>query len=270
MRLVAALLLSITLSACGRLFETEAGTELWLPIAGRAVGGDGRVFLTTLTIANQSDAIAETAISYFPSASPGKAPRVTQLRLAPRSTISHELDATLVPPDSPTGALRVVANVPITLSGRIHNAGAPGAVYAAIPREMAIGTGESTRLHASAPFRLYAAETKGHPLYFAVRMFDQTGHLVASRRLYLSALEQRSWNFEQPFSSMEVEGVNGSGTIVVAGSSTSPARQLLAFEMARPTRPRHRLATGELAAYGLATAALIFGALFRRRPWLRE
>ena len=266
MRLVAALLLSITLSACDR----SAPTETWLPIAGRAVAGDGRLFLTTLTVENKGEATADTAISYFPSASPDGAPRTVSLRVQPRSTVRYELPASLVPPAAPTGSLRLASNHPIAVTGRIHNAGSAGAVYAGIPREMAIASGESTRLRGAAPFRLYVAETRGHPLYFAVRMFDQTGQLITSRRLYVSALEQRSWNFAEPFASMDIQGFNGSGAIVAAGSATSPARDLLAFEMTKPQRPRHRLATGELASYGLATAVLLLGTLLRRRSWLRE
>ena len=48
MRLVAALLLSITTSA----LATSESREVWLPMSGRAVAADGRLFLTTVAVSN--------------------------------------------------------------------------------------------------------------------------------------------------------------------------------------------------------------------------
>lgn len=266
MRLAAALLLSITTPA----FAGLAAREVWLPIAGRALAGDGRMFLTTVTITNSSEREAAVTLSYFSSASPNKPPRSFGLRIAPRSTATHELGPELVLSDGPTGALRITSDVPIEAAGRVHS-GTVGSTFNAIPREMAIASGESTRLRsggAAVPYRLYAVETKGHPLYFAVRLFNAGGRHLGSRRLYLSALEQRAWNFNEAFTSMEIEGINGSGAIIAAGSATSTeSRDVTAFEMELPSRPRHGLGWPERAAYGAAAAVLLVAAVRRRHRW---
>lgn len=258
MRLVAALLLSITTQS----LAAGPAREVWLPIAGRAVGGDGRLFLTTVTLTNPGASIAAVTLSYFPSATPGQPPRTVLLRVPARSRFTHVLGPELVPPERAVGALRMTSDVPIEASGLVHSS-STGATFQAVPREMAIGSGEVTRLRAAAPFRLYVVETQGHPLLFAVKLLDDSGQEVRTRRLYVSGLEQKVWNFDEGFASMEIRAINGSGKIIAAGSSTT-SRELIAFAMELPLRPRHRLGWPEWTAYGFVAAALGVVAIKRR------
>jgi len=158
----------------------------------------------------------------------------------------------------------MTSDVPIEASGLVHSS-STGAMFQAVPREMSIGSGEVTRLRAAAPFRLYVVETKGHPLLFSVKLFDDRSREIRNRRLYLSGLEQRVWNFEEALTSMEIRVINGSGAIIAAGSSSSPTtRELTAFAMQLPRRPRHRLGWLEWTAYGFVAAALGVVAIKRR------
>lgn len=249
------------------LFSIAAGRELWLPVAGRATSGSGRTFRTELTITNPSERPADVTLSFFPSARPHQPPRTFELSVPASSLIVHDLGVDLVAPETPTGGLRIESNAPVLVSARVH-AGAAAGVFRALPPRAAIGTGQSTTLRGtSGPdrYRLYAVETKGHPLYFSVRLFDGAGRPRSSRRLYLSGLEQRSWEFTEPFTTMRIEGINGSGRIVAAGSVVDAATGgVSAFEMEVPGKPRHRLGTGEIAAYAAVAGMLIFAAVRKR------
>ena len=264
MRCVAVLLLSITTSA----FGASAGREVWIPVAGRATSGDGRTFLTTVAITNTSDKPADATISYFPSASPQQQPRTLPLRLPPHATVTHELGAEVVPAKSPTGGLRIQATAPIVASARVHT-GNVGGTFQAIPTDLAIGSGESTLVHGAGEpgtYRLYVMETRGHPLYFSVKLLDRNAKTVTYRRLYLSGFEQRNWAFHEPFTSMHIDGINGSGRIVAAGSLVDPVtRDVVPFEMLLPSRSRHRLPWPEVAAYSVAAAMLLAVAIWKKR-----
>ena len=264
MRCVAVLLISITTSA----FGASAGREVWIPIAGRATGSDGRTFLTTVAITNTSATPADATISYFPNASPHQQPRSLPVRLPPHATVTHELGPEVVPAASPTGGLRIQATAPIVASARIHT-GTVGGTFQAIPTDMAIGTGESTLVHGTGvpgTYRLYVMETKGHPLYFSVKLLDRSARTVTYRRLYLSGFEERYWAFDEAFTSIHIDGINGSGRIVAAGSLIDPVtRDVVPFEMLLPSKSRHRLPWPEVAAYSIAATALLVVAIWKKR-----
>ena len=264
MRCVAVLLLSITTSA----FGASAAREVWIPIAGRATSGDGRTFLTTLAITNTSSEPAEATIAYFPTASPQQRPRSLPLRLPRHATVTHELGAEVVPAKSPTGGLRIQATAPIVATARVH-AGDVGGTFQAIPTDLAIGTGESTLIHGTGQpgnYRLYVMETRGHPLYFSVKLLDRNAKTVTYQRIYLSGFEQRNWAFYEPFTSMQIDGINGSGSIVAAGSLIDPvSHDVVPFEMLLPSRSRHSLPWPEVAAYSVAAALILVVAIWKKR-----
>jgi hypothetical protein len=241
-----------------------AATELWVPVVGRAQGAGGREFFTTIYVTNTSDGDADVMLSFFVAAQPGQASRDVRMRIKPSATATHEVQHIAA------GSLRISAASPVTAVARIYSRGAGpevAAVLNAIPSQFAIGSGESTILHGStrdSRYKLYVAETHALPLYFSVTLEDVNGKKTGSRRLYVGPHEQRSWDFTEPFDVVRVEGINGSGKIVVAGSQILNVTQdSVMYEMLLPAKPRHRIGWPEWLAWAVAAGALVVAGLRR-------
>lgn len=240
--------------------------ESWIPVAGHTAGP--RPFFTTVYMTNPATTMNDVTVSFFASAQPHVAPRTIALELGPNQSGAVDLGPQLVGEEGAVGALRIRSTAPLLAEARVFSANAMGTVLHAIPAQFAIGTAESTILHvpAGARYKLYAVETHGFPLYFAVKLMPDN----LERRLYLSPNEQRSWDLGELFrgitpSALQITGVNGSGKIIVAGTAIAPQSQdVTAFEMSLPTEARHRLRWPELTAY-IAVVLAIIAALFRMR-----
>ncbi len=262
--------LTLTLLFAGvTAFANYPGKDLWIPVAGNAVGAGGRTFTTIVSITNVAPRPASVTLSFFAAAQPGQPQGTITVAILPERTYVHAVGPELARPDRPIGALRITSTEVVVADAQMVSSVAGtsnvAAVGAAIPSELAIGTGESTLLHGSTSgsrYKLYAAETHGFPLYFSVTLTDVNGRIVDSRRLYLGPHEPRSWELNGPFTTIAIRGINGSGRIVVAGAQIANDSQDTSFyEMLLPTRPRHRIAWPEWLAYGVAGAALLAAAL---------
>ncbi len=257
-------------------FAGYPAREAWLPVVGRASGLGGRGFYTTVYLTDMSRSTNDVTLSFFAAGQPNATPRSITMQLGPGQTGAAEVGPQLTGEAGAIGALRVRSTGPVVAQAHVYSRIATqrpgsevGAVLNAIPAEYAIGTGESTPLHvpAGARYKLYAAETKGFPLYFSLR----SNTIAAERRLYLGPYEQRSWDLAEIFpgaqiSAITVEGVNGSGKIVVVGTSIAAESQdFSVYEMSLATEPRHRMRWSEAAAYIAVALALVFAALYRMK-----
>lgn len=264
------LLLVCSLALAVRALGNYPGKDLWIPVAGHAIGADGRVHATTVFITNTSDEAADVRMSLHASGEVGKEPRTVSVRIAAGATHVQDLADRLTTAQRPIGALQISASQPVVadawLSSRpATQPGATGSVISAIPSEFAIGSGESAVMHAStadARFKLYVAETRGFPLYFSVTAVDANGRRTEARRLFVDRYDQRSWALPGTFVALHVAGVNGSGKVIFAGSRIDNATQDTSFfAMTLPSRARHRISSLEWTAYALAAAALLLAAL---------
>jgi hypothetical protein len=248
--------------------------ESWIPVVGRATGVAGRGFYSTIHITDTTRRMNDVTLSFFPAAQPNVTPKAQTLQLGPGQSGAIEVGPQLTGDAGAVGALRIRASGPVIAEAFVYSRGANepagsevGTVLNAIPVESAIGTGESTVLHVpdNGRYKIYAVETKGFPLYFSIR----SDTIPTERRLYLGPHEQRSWDLAEIFpgsriSDLEIAGVNGSGKIIVAGTSiTSQSQDFTAYEMSLPTRPRHRMPWPEAAAYVGAAIAIAAVALYR-------
>lgn len=260
----------------GNAFAGYPSRDAWLPIVGHAAGYGGRVFLTTIYLTDVSHAPNEVTLWFYSSAQPHVLPRAVRLDLGAGKTAAVDVGPQLVGEAGGIGALHIHARGQVIATARIFSR-APndppgaevGAVVNAIASRYAIGTGESTILHVPTGerYKLYAVETHGFPLYFSV--MAEPSHY--QRRLYLAPNEERSWDVDELFravdvSSLRVTGINGSGKILLAGTSIeSGSQDFSVFEMSLPTEPRHRLRWPELTAYIACALALIAAAIVARR-----
>jgi hypothetical protein len=269
-----AIILATLFLTAAELLAGYATRDAWIPVVGHAVGYAGRGFYTTVYLTDTSQAMNDVTLSFYAAAQPHVAPRQITLQLAPQQTATVDLGPQLVGDAGATGALHIHSTGRLVATARVYSRGANespaaevGATLNAIPSQYAIGTGESTLLHvpAGARYKIYAAETYGFPLYFAVMTMPGS----AERRLYLSPNEQRSWDLDELFhgtsaTSLQLTGVSGSGKIVVTGTSIAETSQDFAvWEMLLPTEPRHRLRWPELTAYFAVAIALASAAVYR-------
>lgn len=264
------------------LFAGYTSSRAWLPVVGQASGYGGRGFYTTLLIANSSGAANDLQLAFFAAAQPGRSPRTISLHLAPAQPGRLVIGPDLVG-NGGIGALRITGSAPFVGQARIFSRGAndpPGSEVGmtlnAIPAAFAVGNGETTTLlapSASARYKIYAVETAGFPINFSIAPFDADGRPFPPRRLYLGAHEQRSWTIQEIFgvpggtiAELVLTGVNGSGRIVAVGTDIAPLSQdFSAYEMTLPTKARHRMRGGELAAYVAVALALVVAAVMGRR-----
>ena len=266
--------LTALLFAATNLVAGYASRDAWISVVGHAIGARG--FYTTVYLTSTAHSKNDITLSFHAAAQPHAAARESKLQLDPDATGSIDIGPELVGEAGAIGSLHITATGPFIATARVFSraANAPvgtevGTAINAIPAEYAIGTSESTLLHvpAGSRYKIYAAETHGFPLYFAVMTMPGS----AERRLYLSANEQRSWDLEELFhgtsaTSLRITGVSGSGKIVVAGTSIeADSQDFTAWEMSLPTEPRHRLRWPELTAYAAVALAIVLAAIYRMK-----
>ncbi|HSP17810.1 MAG TPA: hypothetical protein VLV78_23900 [Thermoanaerobaculia bacterium] len=261
--------------------------EAWVPVVGRVTGLGGRSFYTTVYFTDMGRAMNDVTLSFFPAGQPNATPRSITLQLGPGQSGAAEIGPQLTGDAGAIGALRIRSTAPVVAQAQVYTRAANeppgldvGAVLNAIPAGDAIGTGESTVLHvpAGARYKVYAVETRGFPLYFSLR--SET--IPEERRLYLGPHEQRSWDLAEVMeprlqpgstpagggvpSALIITGINGSGKMIVAGTSIAAQSQDFGvYEMSLPTKPRHRLPWTEAAASIAAALAIAAAAFYRMK-----
>jgi len=279
-RLPALLLSAACCLLSGHAFAAYSAKDLFIPIFGRSVGGDGRRYETTFTITNTSTKPADLKVSFLRAAQPNPQPHVFALHLAPKETrLFDPVGPDLLGTPSGFGAIRIQANVPVLAHARLYStlpdestARSVASSFNAIPEQFSAGTGDSAivqGLNPSADFRykVYVVETTGKPLTFALALLDAKGNVLTTRHEYVSGHEEQSWELGAPNAvALRVRGMNGDGRVIVGGTQIATGSQDgTAYEMSFTTAPRWRMPAGEIAAYIVAGAALIVAVIFGRR-----
>jgi hypothetical protein len=259
--------------------------DLFIPIFGHTVGGDGRRYDTAFTLTNPSSRVANVKLSFLAAGQPNPNPYTIGIRLLAKETRRYDpVGADLLGAPAAFGALRIESDIPLLAHARLFSTmpGEPvsrsiASSFNAIPQQFSVGTGESALLQGidqSADFRykIYVVETTGHPLTFALSLLDANGRVVATTHEYVSSHEERSWDIADEFRGargavlLRVNGMNGDGRVIAAGVQIATGSQDgTAYEMSFVTTPRWRLPAGEVAAYIIAGAALIVAIIFGRR-----
>ena len=277
-------LAAISFFAALPLFAAYASRDAVLPIAGRATGADGRLFLTALWITNASERDAAAVTLTFHPANDKLPSHASPLTLKPGETrVIDPIDAGVLGVAEALGSLRIVSDGDVLAAARVYSRlpGESGArslatSFNAIPAQFAIGDGESATLQGLSPadgrYKIYFAEVAGMPLDIVVSLLDARGVTLASKRMYVDKSRQMIADaadlfpqFTSGTAALRVDGVNGSGRIVVAGSQIARESQdSTPFEMSFTTTPRDRLGAWEALTY-IAVAVAAGAALFLRR-----
>jgi hypothetical protein len=250
--------------------------DVVLPVAGRAGGADGRLYLTALWITNPSERDSVDAKLTFHPADEKLPSHTSSLHLnAGETRVIDPIDQTILGVPNALGSLRIEATHDVVATARVYSRGIATS-FAAMPVQFAIGNGESATLQGVAPadgrYKIYFAEVTGNPLDISVALVDARGVTFGAKRMYIDrdrAVTTDVANLFPQFTSgtatLRIDGVNGGGRIVVAGSQVAPDSQdSTPFEMSFTTTPRERLGVWEAIAY-IAVAAAAAAALFLRR-----
>jgi hypothetical protein len=244
--------------------------DVVLPVAGRAAGADGRLYLTALWITNPSERDAVDATLTFHPADEKLPSHASPLHLnAGETRVIDPIDQTILGVPNALGSLRIAATHDVVATARVYSRGVATS-FAAMPVQFAIGNGESATLQGVAPadgrYKIYFAEVAGSPLDVSVSLLDARGATLGTKRMYIdrdrhvtSDVGDLFPQFTSGPATLRIDGVNGAGRIVVAGSQDSTP-----FEMSFTTTPRERLGVWEAITY-IAVAAAAAAALFLRR-----
>ena len=274
MKVALATLLSIAVAA--PLAAAYASRDVVLPVAGRATGADGRLFLTALWVTNPSERDAVDATLTFSPAEEKLLPHASALHLNPGETrVVDPIDEKILGVPAALGSLRIEATHDVLATARVYSRGLATS-FNALPVQFAIGNSESATLQGVAPadgrYKIYFAEVEGVPLDVNVSLIDGRGVTIASKAIFIdkdrqviSDVAELFPQFTSGTATLRVEGVNGRGRIVVAGSHIARDTQdSTPFEMSFTTTPRDRLGIWEALTY-IAVAAAAAVALFLRR-----
>jgi len=258
-----------------------AARDLVVPVAGRAVGPDGRSYLTALWITNASDRPADVALTFHPAA----------LNLPPISS-SVQLAAgetKVLDPYDPgagvaTGWIRLQSTRDLLVTSRLYSrlatqtsAHAIATTFSAIPLRVAIGNGDAALLQGMTPadtrYKLYFDEVSGQPLEVCVMLLDLRGAEIARTHLYVDAFRQVAKDAAELFPKfttgaalLRVAGMHGRGRVIVAGSSIATISQdASGFEMSFATSPRDRIGWTDAVAYFAIAIGIVAAISVRRR-----
>ena len=265
-------------------FAAYPSRDAVLPVAGRATGADGRLFLTALWITNPSERDAADATLTFHPAAEKLALHGSTLHLKPGETrVIDPIDATILGVPEALGSIRIESSKDVLATAHVYSrmpnetkARSLAATFSAMPVELAIGNGESTTLQGVAPadgrYKIYFAEVAGMPLEVSVQLLDARGMSIAAKRMYIDKERQVTADAAELFpqftsgtAALRIDGVNGAGRIIVAGSQIARESQdSTPFEMSFSTTPRDRLGVWEALTY-IAVAAAAAAALLIRR-----
>ena len=248
-----------------------ASRELVVPVVGHSVSGDGRVFDSRVSLINTSGDEAAVVLRFLRAGEVNAHPFTSTLRVPPHATRTLSADASLLGAPNAIGALLVDADREMTATVDLT-----GGELSGLPRELAVGTGQTALLdHLSTGdpqevrTKLYVVETRGDPLYFAIDLVATDGRKLASTRTYLSGRQQLTTDLAQLVPAVPrdarvaIRGINGSGRIVAAAWQSTRRGETAAFDMAPPEHARMRMRWSERLAYAAVAFAIVVFALRR-------
>jgi hypothetical protein len=253
-----------------------AARDVVLPVAGRATGADGRLFLTALWITNPSERDALDLQLIFHPAEEKLSSHASTLHLQPAETrVVDPIGIDILGVPEALGSLRIKATGDVLATSRVYSRGLATS-FNALPVQFAIGNNESATLQGVSPadgrYKIYFAEVEGVPLDVTVSLIDARGATIAAKPIFIDKDRQVTTDIADLFpqftsgtATLRVDGVNGRGRVVVAGSHIArDSQDSTPFEMSFTTTPRDRLGLWEALTY-IAVAAAAGAALFLRR-----
>ena len=264
-------ILVATLAAClaADVQAGFAGSDLFLPMAGRQVGVFPSNWYTTVWIYNPGPAAATARIYFLERGTANPTPPSVDVLVPAGDTAKIENVVESLFQRQAYGALRVTSDAQqLVVTSRVYSravgagdADSLGQDFAGVPAAFAIGLGEKSQVlgvHQTAPaadsevrYNFGFVETTGHSATVRVRAFDATGADLGSKDFQVREWSQRQVAFKDHFPAvstenarLEIEVIAGSGRVIAYGSAIANGSQdPTTFEMTYATEDIHTDAT---------------------------
>jgi hypothetical protein len=244
--------------ATGTAVAGFAGTDLFLPMAGRQAGVHPSNWYTTVWVHNPGMEAATARIYFLERGTANPSPPSVDVLVAPGDTEKLDNIVETLFHVEDFGALRVTcATEKLIVTSRVYSkelgageADSVGQDFAGVPAFFAIGLGERSQIlgaYQTDPaadseyrFNFGVVETTGHSAMVRFRALDDNGDELGRTEFQVREYSQRQVAFKDHFSSvstenarMEVEVISGEGKVIAYGSQIANGSQdPTTFEMA--------------------------------------
>ena len=227
-----------------------AGTDVFLPMAGRQAGVHPSNWYTTVWVHNPGGEAATARVYFLARNTANPAPPWVDLAVAPGDTEQLENVVEEYFHLEAFGALRVVCpGQKLIVTSRVYSKGAGageadsvGQDFAGVPASLAVGAGEKAQIlgtyqtvpAADSEFRYNFGfvETTGHTVTVRVSAYDDNGAFQGAQDLQVREWSQRQAAFKDWFpaistenSRLEVEVIVGEGRVIAYGSGIANGSQ---------------------------------------------
>lgn len=251
------ILTTVLLFAAVSLQAAFTAFDILVPAVGRVDGANGSRFFSTLWITNSSETDpADVQIEFLAAGQSHAAPPRYNDRIPAGATRVYENVAeTLFHIKDVIGAARVRASGRVLVSARVYNqpagdseAATQGLVFAGVPAQFGIGSGESATLqgvrqNAEYRYNIFFVETSGKAVAYEVALRDADGNAIVRSPQSLDAFGQRMLSISSlaPGATIadavaQIRVTSGEGHLVAAGSLIANSSQdSSSFEMAFST-----------------------------------
>jgi hypothetical protein len=239
-------------------FAGFAGTDLFLPMAGRQAGVHPSNWYTTVWVHNPGAEAATARVYFLQRGTANPSPPWVDVMIEPGDTEKLENVVETYFRLETFGALRVTCDTQrLVVTSRVFSqavgtdaADSVGQDFAGVPASFAIGLGEKSQVlgvHQTLPaadselrFNFGLVETTGHSATVRVRAFDENGDDKGFTDVNVRELSQRQVAFKDHFPTvsgesfrLELEVISGSGRVIAYGSGIANGSQdPTTFEMA--------------------------------------
>jgi hypothetical protein len=234
-----------------------AGTDVFLPMAGRQAGVHPSNWYTTVWFHNPGNDQVTATVYFLERGTSNPTPPSAEVAVAAGDTVKIDNVVESLFHVEAFGALRVAcAAQKLVVSSRVYSRASGsddqdsvGQDFAGVPASFAIGLGERSQVlgvHQTDPatsefrYNFGFVETTGHTSTVRVTAYDETGLELAHVDLQVREFSQRQFAFKDQFPAIETENarlgfevISGGGRIIAYGSGIANSSQdPTTFEMA--------------------------------------
>jgi hypothetical protein len=262
-----------------------AGSDVFLPMAGRQAGVHPSNWYTTVWVHNPGGEAATARVYFLERGTANPSPPWVDVSVGPGATERLDNVVETYFHAQAFGALRVTcAGAKLVVTSRVYSkavgegeADSVGQDFAGVPASFAIGLGERTQLlgaHQTVPtagseyrYNFGVVETTGHSAWVRVRALDEVGAELGLTEFQVREWSQRQVAFKDHFpgvstdnARLEVEVIAGGGKVIAYGSQIANGSQdPTTFEMTYAEREQAPVAVqhdATLVGDGTAAAPL--------------
>ena len=227
-----------------------AGTDVFLPMAGRQAGAHPSNWYTTVWIHNPGTEAVTATVHFLQRNTVNLPPPAVEVLVAPGATEKIENVVESLFHVQAFGALRVTSPAgKLVVTSRVYSkalgegeSDSVGQDFAGVPAAFAIAAGEKTQVlgvHQTLPsadsdfrFNFGFVETTGHSATVRVRAMDEAGTVQGFSDIQVREFSQRQVAFKDHFPTLstdnmqlDVEVISGTGKVIAYGSAIANGSQ---------------------------------------------